>query len=168
MPPRDSAAVALADPVLLAIARAPVEPWTAEEAHAVEEARREGAPVVAHGELGPRLCAHFGVTADQWADDDVDPVDPAAVIRWLETGEGDPCANAPKLTIPAELAGLPDDPARPLDLDAFERWAATGEDDDAIVFEGTAEEAIRFLEGPHADDTIAVLRSEGLLCASSG
>lgn len=43
-----------------------------------------------------------------------------------------------------------------------------GADLDAIVFEGTAEEAIRFLEGEHAEETIAALRAEGLLCDSSG
>lgn len=67
MPPRTAAvALAAADPVLLAIARAPVEPWTAEEARAVEEARREGGAIVAHDDLGHRLCTHFGVTAEQW------------------------------------------------------------------------------------------------------
>ena len=38
---------------------------------------------------------------------------------------------------------------------------------DDIVFEGSAEEAIRFLEGEQADETIRTLRAEGLLCGSS-
>lgn len=59
-----------------------------------------------------------------------------------------------------------------VDTAVVTRWLETSNPlptgDDAIVFEGTAEEAIRFLEGEHADETIAALRSEGLLCASSG
>lgn len=40
-------------------------------------------------------------------------------------------------------------------------------DEDAVVFEGSAEDAIRMLEGEHADETIEALRAEGLLCDSS-
>jgi hypothetical protein len=41
------------------------------------------------------------------------------------------------------------------------------DDLDAVVFEGSAEEAIRFLDGEHAEETIRVLRAEGVLCESS-
>lgn len=58
-------------------------------------------------------------------------------------------------------AALVDELARALD--------AREEDDlDAIVFEGSAEDAIRFLEGDHADGAIAELRAVGKRCASSG
>ena len=74
-----------------------------------------------------------------------------------------------------ELRGLRTDVqrlARTIDTIA-EKLLTTGEVQelkrhaDDIVFEGSAEEAIRFLEGEQADETIRTLRAEGLLCGSS-
>jgi hypothetical protein len=43
----------------------------------------------------------------------------------------------------------------------------TPEEANEVVFEGSAEDAIRLLEGEHAEETIQELRREGLLCGSS-
>ena len=70
MSPRSSSAAETIDPVLLAIQRAPIEPWTEEEAHAVAVAQAERSATVDGAELGRRIRAHHGVSAADWHDDD--------------------------------------------------------------------------------------------------
>ena len=69
------------DPVLRAIARAPIVPWTEEEDRALEDAQRaalaSGEPgrTLTHDELLTSLCAHHGVTREAWdaaGDDDAE------------------------------------------------------------------------------------------------
>jgi len=60
------------DPVLRAIARAPIVPWTEEEDRALEEAERavlasgDSGRTYTHDELVASLCAHHGVTREAW------------------------------------------------------------------------------------------------------
>jgi hypothetical protein len=51
---------------------------------------------IEHGapELPPELAAELARALDARDLDAIEPVDGAAVVRWLETGEGDPWANA--------------------------------------------------------------------------
>jgi hypothetical protein len=60
------------DPVLRAIARAPIVPWTAEEDRALDDAQRaaiatgEKGRTLTYDELAASLRAHHGVTREEW------------------------------------------------------------------------------------------------------
>jgi hypothetical protein len=58
------------DPVLRAIARAPIVPFTEDEERMLEEAEaethRRGGRTVSHDELVAALRAHHGVTPEEW------------------------------------------------------------------------------------------------------
>jgi hypothetical protein len=53
------------------------------------------------------------------------------------------------------------------DLQELLNLGVTPEEANGVVFAGSAEDAIRFLEGEHAEDTLGELRREGLLCGGS-